>query len=433
MKFRIKNIGKIHEADVLLDGITVLAGNNNTGKSTIGKALFGAFYSLRDFTDKIVSTKKSLLRREINFAIARNRLGLDRSDLLDDVYDNTQVDSVVENIISGSADVEGLVQELFSVKGKEHKRDEELTNAVRNLSDELNKIASVDLRELGLTIITSYFSNIFYDQINSLDDIGADGCVELLIKDRVVKLLFNNNRCYSVSQELNLSSSVYYIDNPYALDYMNSQPLRRNKYLTVDTLIDGLKGRHETIEEEAVVELLNNKRLDKILALLETVVPGEVNLHKKYVYRSERFRGGLDVGALSSGLKTFVILKTLLRNGSLRSKDVLILDEPEVHLHPDWLKLYAQLIVLLQQEYDLTILVTTHSFRLMEALDFYTRKHEISEKVHYYLCTLGEQQEAIIENVDEKKELIYRQWLNASDALRKEEYDWEESREMNDE
>lgn len=432
MKFRIKNIGKIHEADVLLDGITVLAGNNNTGKSTIGKALFGAFYSMRNFADKIVSTKKALLRSEINFAITRNRLGLDRSDLLDDAYDVAQVESAIEKIMSGSADIESAVQELFSIKGEEHTLDSEFTNAIHNLSHELSRITSVDDEELGLSIITGYFSNIFYDQINSLDNNGADGCVELLIKDRRVNLLFNSNRCYRVRQELDLSSSVYYIDNPYALDYMNRRPILRNKYLTVDTLVDGLKGRHETIEEETAVELLNKKRLDKILALLETVVPGEVNLQKKYVYKSERFRGGLDVGALSSGLKTFVILKTLLRNGSLRSKDVLILDEPEVHLHPDWLKLYAQLIVLLQQEYDLTILVTTHSFRLTEALDFYTRKHEISEKVHYYLCTLGEQQEAMIENVDGKKELIYRQWLNASDALRKEEYDWEESREMND-
>ncbi len=40
MRLTIKNIGKIDEADIELNGITVIAGENNTGKSTVGKTLF---------------------------------------------------------------------------------------------------------------------------------------------------------------------------------------------------------------------------------------------------------------------------------------------------------------------------------------------------------------------------------------------------------
>ncbi|MBR1723431.1 MAG: AAA family ATPase [Ruminococcus sp.] len=36
MIFKIKNFGKIAEANIKLDGITVICGNNNTGKSTVG-------------------------------------------------------------------------------------------------------------------------------------------------------------------------------------------------------------------------------------------------------------------------------------------------------------------------------------------------------------------------------------------------------------
>ena len=39
MKLHIENIGKLKNADVILDGITVIAGKNNTGKSTVGKTL----------------------------------------------------------------------------------------------------------------------------------------------------------------------------------------------------------------------------------------------------------------------------------------------------------------------------------------------------------------------------------------------------------
>lgn len=35
MKLTLKNIGKIREASVELNGITVIAGENNTGKSNV--------------------------------------------------------------------------------------------------------------------------------------------------------------------------------------------------------------------------------------------------------------------------------------------------------------------------------------------------------------------------------------------------------------
>ena len=51
----------------------------------------------------------------------------------------------------------------------------------------------------------------------------------------------------------------------------------------------------------------------------------------------------------------------LIEKGALQEKDVLVLDEPEIHLHPQWQVAYAQLIVLLQKYFDLSIVVTTHS------------------------------------------------------------------------
>ena len=36
MRLHIENIAKFEMADIDIDGITVIAGSNNTGKSTIG-------------------------------------------------------------------------------------------------------------------------------------------------------------------------------------------------------------------------------------------------------------------------------------------------------------------------------------------------------------------------------------------------------------
>ena len=40
MILELKNIGMIKEANVKIDGLTVIAGENDTGKSTVGKALY---------------------------------------------------------------------------------------------------------------------------------------------------------------------------------------------------------------------------------------------------------------------------------------------------------------------------------------------------------------------------------------------------------
>ncbi|MBP5579869.1 MAG: AAA family ATPase, partial [Ruminococcus sp.] len=62
MIFKIKNFGKIAEANIKLDGITVICGDNDTGKSTVGKALFSFFYSLYDLNNRIYNYKISQIR-----------------------------------------------------------------------------------------------------------------------------------------------------------------------------------------------------------------------------------------------------------------------------------------------------------------------------------------------------------------------------------
>ena len=49
MNLTIKNLAKISEANVSIDGITVIAGYNSTGKSTISKALVSCMraYSIK--------------------------------------------------------------------------------------------------------------------------------------------------------------------------------------------------------------------------------------------------------------------------------------------------------------------------------------------------------------------------------------------------
>lgn len=49
MKLKLKNVGKIKEADIELSGLTLIAGPNDSGKSTVGKVSFALVKSIANY------------------------------------------------------------------------------------------------------------------------------------------------------------------------------------------------------------------------------------------------------------------------------------------------------------------------------------------------------------------------------------------------
>jgi predicted ATPase len=59
MKLTIKNIGVIKEADIELSGLTVIAGENDSGKSTVGKLMFSITKAIGKYQDELEESKES--------------------------------------------------------------------------------------------------------------------------------------------------------------------------------------------------------------------------------------------------------------------------------------------------------------------------------------------------------------------------------------
>ena len=74
MKLHIENFAKISSAGIEFDGLTVIAGKNNTGKSTVGKVLYTFFRALsqlpkRVMKDRIDAVIKAF-ERNVNFHVS---------------------------------------------------------------------------------------------------------------------------------------------------------------------------------------------------------------------------------------------------------------------------------------------------------------------------------------------------------------------------
>ena len=65
MKLIIKNIGKLKNAEVEIKGITVITGENNTGKSTVGKVLWSIFSSFYKINEQIAIEKQESIEKII--------------------------------------------------------------------------------------------------------------------------------------------------------------------------------------------------------------------------------------------------------------------------------------------------------------------------------------------------------------------------------
>ena len=72
MRLKINNFAKIKDADIIIDGITVIAGENDTGKSTVGKILFSLFNALSNIDEKIFEERLKEIENTNKIIIQNN-------------------------------------------------------------------------------------------------------------------------------------------------------------------------------------------------------------------------------------------------------------------------------------------------------------------------------------------------------------------------
>ena len=156
---------------------------------------------------------------------------------------------------------------------------------------------------------------------------------------------------------------------------------------------------------------------------INEVCSGDLNVsnNNTIAYRIKGTNKELSPKNLSAGLKTFAILKKLLLNGSIEENGTIILDEPEIHLHPEWQLVFAELIVLMQKEFNLHVLLTTHNPYFLNAIDVYSAKYDIIDKCNYYLA-VNNGDTANIKEVTDDLEKIYSQLAKPLQDLEDEGY-----------
>ncbi|WP_297276386.1 AAA family ATPase, partial [uncultured Brachyspira sp.] len=383
MKLKISNFAKVEEADIKIDGITVICGDNDTGKSTIGKILFSIFnyddyknlVIEEDLKHKIFNILKKLNIKNkfgVSFLIPKNSPIIDKiyhyiNDLSNDMSSDKLINIVKSNI--KKEDIILVDDKIFD-----------------EISESILEIISVKNSKLILEIMSDYFGNIFEYQINNLFNRNENAKLELEIKNQKMNIEFKNDECVKFDSDFNIIHNAFYIDNPFIINYINSD-IDTDNFILKKTIDDFVSDDNKNIFDS----VKNKEILEKVYDVLNSIMNSKIiNKDDDFYLHYNENDIEIKLGNLSAGLKSFVIIKRLLENGSLNEKDVLILDEPEIHLHPKWQLIYAELIVLLQKYFNLTITITTHSHYFLEAINRFSKRHNIDERVNFYITELSE-------------------------------------------
>ena len=317
MTLELKNIGMIKEASVKIDGLTVIAGENDTGKSTVGRTLYSLLKTI------ICSNSVNYGKKAINnYKIFFKRYTM----------------QLFEEQISKDGDI------YFKY------------------------------RDIDFNIKILYNNCKFFKQTNEFKDKNFRRDMPLFIESPLIwnflPLLNAIGKVddYSTIEEIDFAIPTFINDLHYALTVKHKD---RDDVKKIELNINDIIGGK--FKEDNSGKFVFNKN-GKNIELINTAM----------------------------GIKYFAILQVLVEKNHLYNGQVLILDEPEVHLHPKWQLEMAKIIVKLVKN-GVKVLVNSHSPYMIEALKRYSEVEEIEDKTNFYLAENGyiKEQESL-ENIFEK-------------------------------
>ena len=129
---------------------------------------------------------------------------------------------------------------------------------------------------------------------------------------------------------------------------------------------------------------------------IESLMGGRVSVprEKEFVIPSEwLFNDGSHLYNLSKcaeGIKSLATISILDKYQLLGPGTLLIIDEPEVHLHPQWVVGMARVLVKLAKDRNVKVLITTHSPDLVHAIRDFSENENFSANTCFYLSHKAE-------------------------------------------
>ena len=411
----IKDFRAVNNAEIALNGITIISGVNSSGKSTISRLLYYTFKYANEF-ERVVDEYYSEIIEPLTNLASRIALELRQGE-------NDELKKLYRRLRTSGVRIQKY-ETLISIfqKGKDVLLSSD-TSYIKQIQPRYVQIIKniLDIEEendLG----------ILFDKVIIL--------VQQISEDVVVANEERNYRYFKKSLEEKIGNSLDNINiTEYGLPLLGKQvknvPVMEyiQQVAYIDTpVIVGL--------EDDFIPIDYWDDLDSILHR-----PAKSKANIDYVHISENIRGEavydeeapidssfkykrndgkvFDLFNSATGIKSFSVIQMLLNNGFINKNSLIIIDEPEAHLHPQWIVEYARMVVLLHKHIGAKFFIASHSTDFVSAIKYIATKEECLSSLSYYLSeediehpftynyrSLGQDIEPIFESFNKSFELI---------------------------
>lgn len=482
MNIKLKNIGVVKDSNIQLDGLTVITGDNSSGKTTVGKVIYSLIDAVSDIKSKFeedtlnyVTSKLSDVQDALDIFVIKYPSRF-MEDPAYNVFENcpaisllipkTRISRTSKKMIRDILIIHGIEDYLYQIKNElettnvheiAENRDflvhlksiflprnglkeslfQDQVNITELLNDQIeyaikiidqiistiqcstNQIAFVrkNINETLKTEFSQQIQPVKYPNCESVIEVSENESIVFSIKIIENEIVSNNE---PVFLDIPTSSykKAYFIDNPFIIDSKQSRMITSSNHnneqdfmiFNPDRILSHeIKLRNiikRNIQDSMIEQLNSERKLKPVKDKINEVLSGDFEFSSDgdvYIVDGTT----LNVTNMATGSKMFAILKLLLSKGEIDEKTLIVLDEPEAHLHPSWQNKFAEIIVLLVKEIGANILLTTHSPNFVLAIDAYMRKYEIQDKTNFYQTNSIDGYFVEYKNVNDDIGLIY--------------------------
>ena len=377
MKLILENIGMLQHAEITLHKLCVIAGENDNGKSTVGKIVFCLVKAINRYREDLQESKEFWVeekKEEIYFRLrdALRPTGPEVLDVLRGLRMSSRqrltaeeqlaaIDESIQRVLAFADFSPEEKQEVLALRDDIQATLDQPENIKQSIENALNKVFASEFdASLLLQGATQGRIQLMENDLTLMDIVVTNGDVRLAggvepmaLKDATFidsPLILNNHDVLARSQTL--------LDMDQRRSSRLGQP-----YTTLHT-----KDLFDKLRTPVLPFDLFGKDKADLAHEIQNIIDGEIAYDRNdrdFVFR--RRGESVSIKNTASGIKVFGLLQILVTNEFVAKNTVLIFDEPENHLHPKWQLKLAQLLLKLVEN-GVYVLVSSHSPYLIEAL-----------------------------------------------------------------
>lgn len=394
LRFFTEDFRAIKSADISIEGITVVAGENGCGKSTLSKLIYYLYKTLSDYDSLVAEKLNDDLRNVARFLeIAQTELFSKKFDRVKRSDFRKNFSLLRNNLLTTSLDENSLgdwlnfVEKIEISISLEGLMNTEAKQRLFFIAKDVLKRTKIDSKQVGdnpFELLKFHIESLFKESFGILDSRSTNIFRNELINVFNTQNLPKRFEVYEYGQQI-VSLNKNYLSVPYTIQ--NVIYIDTPMMLGVETFDDN--------HWEDLNNLLKNSNSNSFSEftnlITDEIIGGEAVYDDSFLSVNEfvykRSDGSIfNLLDCATGIKSFGIVQLLLKNGSLNDKTLLIIDEPESHLHPQWIIEYARLIVLLNKHIGMKFFIASHNPDMVSAIKFIAEKEQVDDTTNFYLA-----------------------------------------------